>query len=356
MVDSAERQKLEQQLVDAMQRADASQEQLDRLEDQLDAAYPGWRPGYRSDNPRITELMQRYEVGFVMLQELRQKAAHARLRLDALDTPPTVEIVPDLEWEREPPMDVPSPLYDDGHHFGWKARTTNVGPTGRLILWGGLGLGVILVIALAYAVLGRPSGTSSVGAAVGPSAPVATVTAAAGCASLAPEDLTFTGLPGTSGVVRVSADCGVVTSATSPHCRVAIGTVDARGLRNPSLWDERIGFDAGTYHFDVFFQASWYDPAPYVIAVPGRGFFPDPNQPAQPRGGTADIKMYAGTKGAATTLGWTAESGTITFNTELDPQHPAGGGTVDMQMGGGAANAPIHISGTWHAEQPCATQ
>jgi hypothetical protein len=220
----------------------------------------------------------------------------------------------------------------------------------------GLGLGAILLIVLGYVVLGRPSDTALPPIAAGSAATIAAVAAPAGCAGLAVEDLTFTGLPGSSGPAHVTADCGVVASATSSRCRVLIGSTDSKGLRNPSLWDERIGFDVGANHYDVFFQASWYEVAPYVIAVPGRGLYAEPDKAYQPRGGTAEIKLYGGPKAGAATLGWTAESGTITFTTEADSQHPAGGGTVDMQMKGGAASAPIHISGIWHAEQPCATQ
>jgi hypothetical protein len=82
----------------------------------------------------------------------------------------------------------------------------------------------------------------------------------------------------------------------------------------------------------------------------------EPDKAHQPRGGTAEIKIYGGPEAAAATINWTAASGTITFNTEADQLDPAGGGTVDMQLSGGAGAAPIHISRTWYAEQPCAAK
>ncbi len=362
--------------------------QLKAQEQEAHDEAAGYVERLRVIDPEVAEHFAEVRWGIFHPAELEEQRLKERLEQAETESARIAEIISLINA---------SGSYDDGQQFGWKGAGAKAAPPERdeaiehvmesldempaapapaseaetsavpaapksfsrtvMISAGVLLLaisGAALAIVFSPTTSSSPSGNTATGASTGATSGAAAASAAAvACASLAAEDLTFTGLPGASGPTHVTSDCGVVVSATSPRCRVVIGTADSRGVRNPSLFDERIGFDVGANHYDVFFQASWYEPDPYVITVPGRGLFAGPA--GAPRGGTAEIKMYGGPKGASTTLGWTAESGTITFSTEADLQHPAGGGTVDMQMKGGAATAPIHISGTWHAEQPCAT-
>jgi hypothetical protein len=69
-------------------------------------------------------------------------------------------------------------------------------------------------------------------------------------------------------------------------------------------------------------------------------------------GGIATVDMTRESKpmGSGPARGWTAKSGSISFSRTV---LFAGGGVVEMEMQPGPAVGPVHISGTWNAEQPC---
>lgn len=160
-------------------------------------------------------------------------------------------------------------------------------------------------------------------------------------------------MPGcaTSSPASTTSPAQNASSVVAPCNRLATEDLTISGLSDlPMGFKEGIGFDVGLNHYDLWFGLTWYDYPPFPkVAVPGTGVT---GTSYDKHGGTATVDMSGGLKAASrSTMGWTAKSGAITFDSTVIY---AGGGTVDMEMqpGGGGAG-PVHISGTWNAEQPC---
>lgn len=180
-------------------------------------------------------------------------------------------------------------------------------------------------------------------------------TVVAPCNRLADEDLTISGLAGISVPAHITRDCGMQSAQGIKHCRIDKRTELKGYAQSPWVFWEGIGFDVGLNHYDLIFQGTWYDHPPFSIDVPGKGVY---GTYVDQHGGKADVILSGGLKaGLRATMGWTAGTGNVTFNPE--DQNPisasalVGGGTVDMEMKPGPGAGPVHISGTWHAEQPC---
>jgi hypothetical protein len=171
------------------------------------------------------------------------------------------------------------------------------------------------------------------------------------CNRVANEDLTVTNLAGVSVPLHVTKDCNVVI-LQGHHCRIDPKQLDPTNGYPvyPWVFSEVIGFDAGLNHYDVIFKGALWDPPGTAITAPGTQ-----TQVGNVRhGATVEVDMYVGLQGGPAKAGWTATSGTITFNPEGDGKHPVGGGKVDVELTDASGKLPkVHMYGTWFAEPPC---
>jgi len=149
------------------------------------------------------------------------------------------------------------------------------------------------------------------------------------------EDFYAVRLPGTTGTVHITKDCGI-WQVVANHCRIDVPSDPQRSGHLPYLFVEVVGFTAGASQYDVYFKMAVNNP-PFVGPL---GFSPVYAQV---------ILVGLAKDGPPTTWGGDQGigSGTITFNSN-------GGGKFDVVIPDNTRHSgTVHVYGTWTAESPC---